>query len=154
MERKLSLDFYLEADTPTLADNGPRIFIRRNGQNIGISREEWDRLNPGVEPVTFSGSDDSREIYSTNITNNLGRMAAEAGIYEALWHPNENGIRVASEMINFLEDGLAKLRAKPGHFRQFNSPNGWGLYDHFVPFVEGVLNACRENPNAKVRTWI
>lgn len=150
----MSLDFYLEDDTPTLTDNGPRIFIRRDGRNIEVSREEWDRLNPDVEPVTFSGSDESREIYSANITHNLGKMAAEAGIYEALWHPNENGIRVASEMINFLEDGLAKLRAQPDHFRQFNSPNGWGLYDSFVPFVEDVLSACREHPNAKVRNSI
>ena len=27
------------------------IFIRRNGATVEISQEEWDRLNPGREPV-------------------------------------------------------------------------------------------------------
>ena len=36
-------------------------------------------------------------------------------------------------------------------FEAFNAPNGWGLYIHFVPFVEAVLAACEEHPDATIR---
>src|SRR5712664_168096 len=108
----MSLDFYLEADEPRLADSGPRIFVRRNGQNVEISREEWDRLNPGQELVTFSGEEETRTLFTANITHNLGKMADEAGLCRCLWRPDENGIRVGSEMIDFLEAGIALLRAE------------------------------------------
>jgi len=92
-------------------------------------------------------------IYSANITHNLTEMASEAGIYKALWHPNENGMFKAKDIIPALTTGLEKLKANPKHFEKFNSPNGWGTYRHFVPFVEGILNACIENPDANIRTW-
>lgn len=149
----MSLDFYLEADEPRLADNGPRIFVRRNGQNVEISREEWDRLNPGREPVTFSGEEETRQLFSANITHNLGGMADEAGIYQCLWRPDENGIRLASEITNFLEAGLARLRAAPDRFKRLNPENGWGDYDGLVRFADSVLTACREHPTATVRVW-
>lgn len=90
------------------------------------------------------------EVYSANITHNLGKMAREAGIYEALWRPEEIGITKAEQLIKPLEEGLALLKREPEHFAQFNAPNGWGMYEHFVPFVEQYLEACRENPDADV----
>lgn len=149
----MSLDFYLEADESRPADNGPRIFVRRNGQNVEISRNEWDRLNPGREPVTFSGDEETRELFHANITHNLGMMAEAAGIYRCLWEPDENGIQVGSEMIGFLEAGLALLRAEPERFKKFNPENGWGDYDGLVRFADNVLVACREHPAAQVRVW-
>ena len=35
---------------------GSGIFIRRNGTTVEVSREEWDRLNPGREPYTIKGA--------------------------------------------------------------------------------------------------
>ncbi len=32
------------------------------------------------------------EVYISNVTHNLNKMAGEAGIYEALWRPEEIGI--------------------------------------------------------------
>ena len=90
------------------------------------------------------------EVYEANITHNLTKMAAEAGIYEALWRPEEIGITKAVDLIDILWEGLEKMKADPDHYKQFNSPNGWGMYEHFVPFVENYLNACRENPDAEV----
>lgn len=84
--------------------------------------------------------------YSSNITHNLGKMASEAGIYEALWRPEEINCKYAKDIINLLEVGLADLKKRPKHFEQFNAENGWGLYKHFVPFVEEYLQACKENP--------
>lgn len=33
---------------------GSGIFVRRNGATVEVSREEWDRMNPGREPVRVS----------------------------------------------------------------------------------------------------
>jgi hypothetical protein len=90
------------------------------------------------------------EVYSRNITHNLNKMAMEAGIYEALWRPEEIGIVRADQLIEPLTVGLDKLKADPEHYQKFNAPNGWGMYEHFVPFVEDYLEACKENPDAEV----
>ena len=39
------------------------------------------------------------EVYSANITHNLGLMAEEAGIYQPLWRPEELGIKTAAGLI-------------------------------------------------------
>jgi hypothetical protein len=87
-------------------------------------------------------------VYGSNITHNLGRMAEEAGIYQHLWRPEEIGITTAEQLIEPLSVGLALLKSDPARFKAFNAPNGWGMYEHFVPFVEKNLDACRENPDA------
>lgn len=95
-----------------------------------------------------SFSEEAEEVYWANITHNLGEMATEAGIYEALWRPEEIGKEKASEIVEMLENGLADLNARPNHFQKFNSSNGWGLYENFVPFVSKYLDACKEYPDA------
>jgi len=89
-------------------------------------------------------------VYDSNITHNLGKMAEAAGIYKHLWRPEEIGITKATELIEPLTEGLAKLKADPVKFTAYNSPNGWGMYEHFVPFVEKYLEACKENPDATI----
>jgi len=118
----------------------------------------------------FCTETEVKEVYDANITNNLGKMADAAGIYKALWRPyqlkkgynipegkhtdeyeyEEKTHIVASFIIPYLEKGLADLKARPEYFETFNSENGWGLYKHFVPFVEKYLDACKMYPNAKV----
>ena len=93
------------------------------------------------------------DVFDANITHNLNRMAEEAGVYDALWRPDENGYYVASDIIQVLEDGLAKLLADPDHFKAMNPSNGWGDYYGLVKFVMSVLEACRGNPDAKIRVW-
>jgi len=90
------------------------------------------------------------DVYSANITHNLGKMAREAGIYECMWRPEEIGITKASQLIAPLETGLEGLKKDPEYFKRFDSGNGWGLYVNFVPFVEKYLAACRDNPDADV----
>ena len=89
-------------------------------------------------------------VFDANITHNLNKMAEEAGIYNCLWRPDENCIEKAYQMIEPLSAGLAELLANPAKYKKFDAPNGWGLYEHFVPFVKDVLNACIENPDADV----
>lgn len=91
------------------------------------------------------------EVYNANITHNLGSMAEAAGIYEHLWRPGEIGITKASQLIEPLRVGLALLESDPERFKKFDSPNGWGLYKYFVPFVRRYLKACVESPDADVR---
>lgn len=93
-----------------------------------------------------------REVYSANITHNLGAMAGEAGIYEYLWRPEEIGITKAKQLIEPLAAGLEKMKADPIKFAAFNATNGWGTYKQFVPWIERYLQACRENPEADVTT--
>ena len=90
-------------------------------------------------------------IYGANITHNLGDMARAADIYQHLWRPEELDITKAGQLVEPLRAGLALLKSDPERFEKFNSPNGWGMYEHFVPFVEKYLAACEENPDADVR---
>ncbi len=73
-------------------------------------------------------------------------MAREAGLYQALWRPEELKINKACELIPLLETGLARLKSDPEHFRTFNPDNGWGSYEGLVQFVEDYLAACKEAP--------
>ena len=106
------------------------------------------------------------ELYYANITHNLWKMAREAGIYEALWRPHrlredynipaedseaeqkleESSQIIASDIIEIVEEGLTKLKARPKHYQKFDNPNGWGLYKYFVPFVERYLEALKKYP--------
>lgn len=90
------------------------------------------------------------EVFSQNITHNLGEMAEEAGIYKHLWKPEEIGITHAAQLIEPLKSGLELMKADPERFEKFNAPNGWGLYKHFVPWIEKYIEACEANPDATV----
>lgn len=77
-------------------------------------------------------------------------MAGEAGIYYALWRPDEIGITTAAQLIQPLKAGLAKLDSDPERFEKLNPSNGWGSYERLVSFVRDYLRACEETPDAKV----
>ena len=91
------------------------------------------------------------ELYSRNITHNLCEMADQAGIYKCLWRPEEIGITHARQLIDPLDSGVALLATQKARFEKFNSPNGWGLWEHFLPFCADYLQACRDHPDALVR---
>ncbi len=123
-----------------------------------------------------------REVpfWDTNLTHNLSQMANEAGLYEALWRPDElvnpaeasvlidaervhNWTAVAEirkqfkvrprarDLIPLLRVGLERLRADPARFQALNPENGWGTYAGFVPWVERYLAQCEAHPGAYVR---
>jgi hypothetical protein len=95
----------------------------------------------------------SEVVYDANITHNLNRMAEAAGIYTHVWRPEELEIKKAKELIEPLEKGINELKSKPQYYRTFNSSNGWGLYENFIPWLEKYLEACKENPEANIRVW-
>ena len=105
--------------------------------------------------LDFYLKENDQEVFSRNITHNLGKMADLAGIYEVLWHPETKlGITKAKECIPFLQKGLVYLVSHRRDCEAFNSPNGWGMYEHFVPFVVAVLTACCDYPEAEVQVSI
>ena len=146
----MSLDVYLRTETPqTKKSSG--IFIRENGSTVELTIEEWNDRYPDRQAMIVAEEEhESNEVYSANITHNLGRIAVECGVYEACWQPEENGITHASQLIEPLTEAIAKLKGNPDYYKQFNPKNGWGDYDGFVKFLEQYLKACKESPEAMV----
>lgn len=147
----MSLDVYL-----TMPGAAPRessgIFVRENGATRELTRAEWDERFPGREPVVanVTDADTGTEVFSANITHNLGEMASAAGLYDALWRPDEHGITKAHQLIAPLTAGLQALLAEPDRFKAFNPANGWGDYDGLVDFVARYRAACEQYPDADV----
>lgn len=96
-------------------------------------------------------AEEEDEFFSANITHNLNTMAEAAGIYQHLWRPDELSITKAGDLVEPLKKGLKLLKKDPERFRKFDAPNGWGMYDNFVPWVEKYLEACKEFPRATVK---
>jgi hypothetical protein len=108
-------------------------------------------LSKSYPACSCCGRDATTEyFFSSNITHNLGKMAGAADIYYELWRPEEIGITKAAELIEPLKRGLQLLKENPAKFQQFDSPNGWGLYKHFIPWIEEYLQTCIDNPDADV----
>ena len=89
-------------------------------------------------------------VYSLNFTHNLNVMAKAVGLYEAIWRPENLRITIAGDLIQILENGLAKLQAGPDEFRQYEPANKWGTYETFVSVVSGYLEACKDHPEATI----
>lgn len=122
----MSLDVYLEGPVETVDCRCP------DCENVH-SRQ--------VQPCYFR----------QNITHNLLAMAEEAGVRDACWYPEDIGAFKAAQLVPLLEAGLAKLKAEPEKMKKHDAGNGWGVYEHFVPWVASYLAACKEYPEADVR---
>lgn len=92
------------------------------------------------------------DVFEWNVTHNLNKMAAEAGLYKALWYPEELNYKYGRDLIAPLSAGLTLLKSDPERFKKFNPENGWGNYEGLVRFVEKYLDACEENPEAEI--WV
>lgn len=101
--------------------------------------------------TVYLNDKDGNEFYHRNITHNLGKMADAVGIYNILWRPDELAwVSTAKDIIPILEKGLTELVLNKTKYSAYNSPNGWGMYDHFVPFCIDYLQACRDYPDASI----
>lgn len=94
-------------------------------------------------------------VYDKNITHNLNKMANAAGIYRAMWRPEElfDGEIKAEQIIEILKNGLTWLKDNKVEAEKYNSPNGWGTYSNFVKFVKNYLSACKKYPKAIIKTY-
>jgi hypothetical protein len=93
---------------------------------------------------------DRERYFDTNITHNLGKMASEAGIYYALWRPDEPYPHKAKDITTTIERGLELMKSDPDKFRAFSAENGWGTYEQFIPWIEEYLKALKEYPEADI----
>lgn len=143
----MSLDVSLISKTP-ITKKGTGVFIRENGKNKELTVEEVREKFPTV--IVIENEFETKCVFNANITNNLMKMADEAGIYEACWYPEKIGATKASDIIPILEKGFEDMKARPEHFKKFDSENGWGTYKDFLPWVESYLKACEENPDATI----
>lgn len=143
----MSLDVHLTAKNP-ITVVGTGVFVREDGKNRELTLEEVKEKWPNAE--VEERADETNEVYSANITHNLGKMADEAGVYYALWRPEEKGWKLAKDIIEPLEQGLKNLEDNPDRFKQFNPENGWGSYEGLVEFVKNYLTACKEYPEAEI----
>ncbi len=161
----MSLDVYLIAKNE-IPKKGTGIFIRENGGTKELTSAEAKKRFPDTEIVEIDYEDDY--VFDQNITHNLGKMASEAGLYEALWRPHrlKKGYDIpeddhnaewefedanhsqAFEIIPILKKGIKKMKSNPEYFKKFNPENGWGTYEGLLSFAEKYLEACKEYPNS------
>lgn len=144
----MSLDISLISKTAVMKQ-GTGVFIRENGQNVELTPEQVAEKFPGSKPAPLH-SFETNEVFDWNITHNLNQMAMKAGLYEALWRPDENKMKYAKDVIPALEDGLERLKNNREYFEQFNPENGWGSYDGLLKCVEEYLKAARLYPHAEI----
>ncbi len=88
------------------------------------------------------------EVFDANYTHNVTSMWRKAGCYRALY---ESAGAKAHAIIPELRAAVEAMRADPDGFKALDAPNKWGTYETALPWLESVLRACEENPDATIR---
>lgn len=83
--------------------------------------------------------------YEGNITFNVNAMLEEALGKE---HFKKWDGLPADLWIDDLEKGIDCMKADPTRFKQFDSPNGWGTYDHTLPALYALFKAVKKYGDA------
>jgi len=86
-------------------------------------------------------------VGGSNYTHNAIPMWRKAGVYEALY--NSHG-RPASDIIAALRAGVEAMEGDRTGFEALNPDNGWGDYSTALNFLQEVLSAAVENPEAQI----
>ncbi len=147
----MSLDINLTVEKKVKKSQSSGIFIRENGQTKEITEEEWKKRFPDKNPVRIVLEEiETNRVYDGNITHNMGGMADKAGLYYAMWRPEEKGWKLAKDIIPALEFGIGNLKADPIFYKKFNPDNGWGSYEVLLEVAEAYLAACKEYPDAVI----
>ena len=89
-------------------------------------------------------------LYSFNITHNLTKMAHSCGLYDYMWATEELGFKNASELIDGLDLGLAKLERNKQEHEKLNPKNNYGNYEDLVDIASEFLEACKYFPKAYI----
>jgi len=76
-------------------------------------------------------------------------MWRAAGCYDALY--NSHG-KKAKEILPKLESALLWLVTNPTKAKEYNAPNGWGLYENALPWLAEVCEYFRNNPDEEIYT--
>lgn len=100
--------------------------------------------------IDTGGAEHTVSVFDANYTHNCGLMAKEAGVYDVVWRPEENGVTCAADLIAPLRQGIAAMEDDPKRFIALNPSNGWGSYETFLPWLREYLQACVKFPKAAV----
>ena len=87
----------------------------------------------------------SVDLFSGNCTHNMQPMWKKAGVLDALY---ESHGAMAGTIIVVLTQGEQHMREHKHEFLPLEPSNGWGTYAGAMDFLQNVLQACREHPNA------
>lgn len=85
-------------------------------------------------------------------TDSMIVMAANAGIFHAIWHPNalqnfeRYGVVVADDVAKDLMSGWDVMKREPDKFKAL------GAYNVFLGFIEEYIRACQKYPYALVES--
>lgn len=145
----MSLDVTLITEQKVIRKGGTGVFVRNDGKTRELSDEEVMEKFPNAV-VNIQEDYETNEVFSANITHNMGRMAQAVDIYTALWRPDEQGWTYAKDITGMLERGLKRLLKSPDNFKKYNPESGWGDYDGLVEFTKNYLEACKAYPEAKI----
>lgn len=145
----MSLDVSLITGQRVFRKGGTGVFVRDDGKTRELSDQEVMEKFPNAI-VNVQEDYETNEVFTANITHNLGPMANASDLYEALWRPDEKGWKNAKDIIPILEAGLKDLIENPTAAKRFNPDNGWGSYEGLVKFVQNYLEACIAYPDAKI----
>ena len=104
--------------------------------------------------ICLRHAEDGEVVFEANITHNLGGMAAAADLYRYLWRAEESGVTCVADLLAPLEKSIALMLEDPERFEQLDAPNGWGTYAQFVPWLQRLLEACKEYPTATVEVSV
>lgn len=156
----LSIHLYIPRNLPNIPEEctavvEPVVYFREDGERKSLSIQEYAAKFPNrnfVASFPDTGTAEEESVFERNITHNLGMMANEAGLYEAMWNPAEIHAMYAKDVIEPLETGIKRLESDPDYYMQWNPKNGWGNYDGLLSFAKSYLKACKEYPEATI--WI
>lgn len=93
-----------------------------------------------------TGGEEPVEVWSRNHTSNTASMWVAAGCDLALYDGKS-----AEELGDAITTAVREMRANPGKYREYDSPNGWGTYSTTLLFLREIREACIEHPKTTVR---
>lgn len=104
--------------------------------------------------TTLKGESKQTIVGEFNWTHNLGDMAEAANIRQLLWLQRtkyDHAVYQAYQIYAELRPALQHMKENPEFYKQFDSENGWGIYDDFIPILDDLLKVCEDYPTANVR---
>lgn len=92
----------------------------------------------------------SETLFEAKITSNLSAIADAAGLYKALWRPDEIGVTRAWQLIQILDYGLKILVNRKDELKRLEPSNGWGSCEQLIEVVQEYTKACVMFPESTI----
>lgn len=92
---------------------------------------------------------ESEEMFSINVTYNVGTMLRNAGLHKEILDDKS-----VEYVLPIVDASYRLMRMNRGFFEQFNAKNGWGTYDTTIEAVEKFWRALRSANKTNIVRWI